>query len=125
MANIPEVSAAICRTPVVYWPQLEEFLGMDNNPIIQNNLLLQWVSNFPPRPLLIETGYNDQRVGTAAQKQLVVSLAKAYTSTGNKEHFTHVLLSSAGHGSQDTLETPKFKAEPINKVIWLQNQGLA
>ncbi len=124
MANIPEVSATMCRVPVVYWPQLEEFLGMDEHPIIKNNALVDWVYRYPPRPLHIETGYNDQRVGTWAQKQLVVSLAEAYSEAGAREHFTHELSAKAGHGSQDSLDTPTIEHDPIDRVEWLREQGI-
>lgn len=97
---------------------------MDDHPIIRDNALFDWADRFPPRSLLIETGYNDQRVGTWAQKRLVVSLAEAYAKADVRERFTHELSAKAGHGSQDSLETPNITTDPVDRVEWLGEQGI-
>ena len=40
MALNPDVSAAVAHQPVIHWPRMSEFTGMDDNEIIERNGLL-------------------------------------------------------------------------------------
>ena len=51
---------------------------MDDNEIVKNHSLYQWPEDFPPRPLLIQTGYAGERVGQNKIWQLINPLKKAY-----------------------------------------------
>ncbi len=63
MALNPDVSAAVAHQPIINWPRMSEFIGMDGNRTVERNGLFPLIERFPPRPLFIQTGYSDRRVG--------------------------------------------------------------
>ena len=78
MALNADVSAAVAHQPVIHWPRMSEFTGMDDNEIVKRNGLFPVIERFPPRPLFIQTGYSDQRVGQEWITSLMDSLREAY-----------------------------------------------
>jgi len=119
MANNPDISAAIAHQPVVWFPNLQEFSGTDDNLIIMRNDLVQWVDRFPPRPLMIQTGYFDGRIGQHHYARLNSALADAYRRWGAEGRFKHDLMEIPGH-SHDRV--PESAIEGI--IPWLSEQGL-
>ena len=53
-ANLPKSAAAIAIGPVMWWPRLKEFHGMDDHPIITKNSLFELAFKMPPRPVLVQ-----------------------------------------------------------------------
>ena len=119
MANNPDVSAAVAHQPIVWWPRMEEFAGMEADPIVNRHSLYDWPARFVPRPLLIQTGYADQRVGQDRLEALIKPLSEAYRSHSLESRFTHELMDMPGH---DGTRVPDSALDSV--VTWLRSQGL-
>ena len=119
LANLPQLAGAVAVQPIVWWPNLEEFLGMEENAIVRRNDLLQWVERFAPRPLLVQTGYNDRRAGQKWFGRLLAPVAEAYSQSGAAEYFTHEMMPIRGHGGERMPETYVEQVAP-----WLRDRGL-
>jgi hypothetical protein len=119
LANLPQLAGAVATQPIVWWPNLEEFLGMEENAIVQRNDLLRWVEHFAPRPLLVQTGYNDLRAGQKWFGRLLAPVAEAYGRTESAEYFTHEVMPIRGHGGE---RMPETYVEGV--VPWLRERGL-
>lgn len=119
MACNPAVSAVVAHQPVVHWPRMSEFTGMDDNGIVRRNNLFPCIDRFPPRPLFIQTGYCDQRVGQEWITSLVDALREAYAREGAPSRFTHNVMRIPGH---DGARVPNSALDAV--VPWLREQSL-
>ena len=117
MAHIPAVGAAIANQTVTYWPYLGEFKGMDDNPIVQKHDLRQMVHRMAPRPVLLQIGYNDERVGTERCRELAACIEKAYKAVGAGDRCALQVLSIKGHTSSPGGEDHDYLLK------WLHEQG--
>ena len=119
MALNPDVSAAVAHQPVIHWPRMSEFTGMDDNEIVERNSLLSLIDRFPPRPLFIQTGYADRRVGQEWITSLTDVLREAYARENALDSFTHDMMNIPGH---DGTRVPDSALDAV--VPWLWEQGL-
>ena len=119
MAKNPDVSAAVAHQPVVHWPRMSEFKGMDDNEIVRRNGLFTNVEQFPPRPLFIQTGYSDERVGQGWINEFSKALREAYERVGALSGFNHDMMDIPGH---DGTRIPDSALDAI--VPWLRRQSL-
>ncbi len=119
MANNTVIDGAVAHQPIVHWPHMEEFHGMDDDPIIDKNSLYQWVERFVPRPVLIQTGYADKRVGSNWLQKLIDAMAAAYRTQGVEASFSHDLMDLPGH---DGTRIPDWALDSV--VRWPAGQGL-
>ncbi len=119
MAKNPNVSAAVAHQPVVHWPRMSEFNGMDDNEVVRRNSLFLDVEQFPPRPLFIQTGYSDERVGQEWITSFSEALNEAYAHPGVSGRFTHDMMDIPGH---DGTRIPDSALDAV--VPWLQAQSL-
>ena len=119
MAGNPDVSAAVAHQPVIHWPRMSEFAGMDDNEIVQRNSLFAHIELFPPRPLFIQTGYDDRRVGQESIDSLTDALRAAYSGAGASGGFTHDVMRIPGH---DGTRVPDSALDGV--VPWLRRQSL-
>ena len=117
MAHIPAVGAAIANQTVTYWAYLGEFKGMDDNPIVQKHDLRQMVHRMAPRPVLLQIGYNDERVGTERCRELAACIEKAYKAVGAGDRCALQVLSIKGHTSSPGGEDHDYLLK------WLHEQG--
>ena len=118
MARNKEVSAAVAHQPVIWWPRFPEFVGMQDDPFIKKHDLYQWTDQFPPRPLLIQTGYDDERAGTDCHQRFILPMADLYRAHGAEDRFTHELMDLPGH---DGTRVPDSSLDSV--VSWLAEQG--
>jgi len=119
MANLPQLAGAVAVQPIVWWPNLEEFLGMEENPIVRRNDLRQWADRFAPRPLLVQTGYNDRRAGQKWFGRLLAPVAEAYRQSEAADRFAHEVMPVQGHSGE---RMPETYVEGV--VLWLRDRGL-
>ena len=119
MALNADVSAAVAHQPVIHWPRMSEFTGMDDNEIVKRNGLFPVIERFPPRPLFIQTGYSDQRVGQEWITSLMDSLREAYAGEEALSRLTHDMMRIPGH---DSTRIPDSALDAV--VPWLREQGL-
>lgn len=119
MALNPDVSAAVAHQPVIHWPRMSEFAGMDDNEIVERNSLGSLIEQFPPRPLFIQTGYADQRVGQEWITSLTEALLEVYARENALNSFTHDMMSIPGH---DGTRVPDSALDAV--VPWLKAQSL-
>ena len=119
MANFPGIAASVAHQPVVWWPRLEEFQGMENNPIVLANSLFEFAGRLPPRPVLVQTGYNDQRLGQGWTELAVRRISDVYRADGSGDRFTHDLMDIPGHD-----DTPIPASAPDSVVAWMREQQL-
>ena len=119
MALNADVSAAVAHQPVIHWPRMSEFTGMDDNEIVKRNSLFPVIERFPPRPLFIQTGYSDQRVGQEWITSLMDSLREAYAGEEALSRLTHDMMRIPGH---DSTRIPDSALDAV--VPWLREQGL-
>ena len=119
MAKNPNVSAAVAHQPVIHWPRMSEFVGMDDNDVVRQNNLFLHMERFPPRPLLIQTGYRDERVGQEWISSWTSGLADAYAKEGAADKFTHDVMDIPGH---DGARVPTPALDIV--VTWLRGQSL-
>jgi len=117
MAHISEIGGAIGTQPVSYWPHLAEFEGLEANPIVQQYDLRRLAPRMPPRSVLVQVGYNDERVGTDRCKELASCLGEAYSEAGVPGRCTFEVLPFKGHSGSDP-------SEPLMGIAdWLAPQG--
>ena len=119
MANNPDISAAVAHQPVIYWPKMKEFHGMEGNSLVQKHDIFQWVDEFSPRPCFVQTGYADQRIGQEVIDNLVNKLKSTYSRDKVENKFTHDLMNIPGH---DGTLVPDSALDGV--VPWLKVQGL-
>ena len=119
MANIPGIAASVAHQPVLWWPRMEEFQGMDDNAIVLAHSLYELADQFPPRPAMIQTGYNDQRVGQDWIDLAVQRMSDAYRAAGAGHRFTHELMGIPGH---DGTRIPTSALDSV--VVWMREQRL-
>ena len=118
-AKNPDVSAAVAHQPIVSWPRMVEFAGMDDDPIVERHSLYNCIADFAPRPVMIQTGYADERVGQYQLKTLINPIARAYAERGVGHRFFHDLMDIPGH---DGMRIPDSALDGV--VPWLQEQGM-
>lgn len=118
-AGNPDISAALVNCPVVDWTVLEEFQHAGGAPLLDAHNLADMVENLPPRPILIQTGYNDRRVNTECCLRLAAQMEETYRRANAVERFKLQILPFAGHAGD-------HRDEPVNQgfVAWLRDQGL-
>ena len=119
LAMIPSIAAGVAHQPVVWWPSMKEFNGMDSNPIMLSNDLYLLTRFFPPRPLLVQTGYDDQRVGQIWIERFIKKITDSYRSADKLQEFTHEIMDIPGH---DGTRIPDSALDSV--VVWMQNQKL-
>ena len=119
MAKNPAVSAAVAHQPVIHWPRMSEFMGMDDNEIVKQNSLFPLIEQSPPRPLFIQTGYSDRRVGQEWITSLTHALRKAYARKDALNKLTHDMMDLPGH---DGTWIPDSALDAV--VPWLREQAL-
>ncbi len=119
MANIPGIAASVAHQPVVWWPRLEEFQGMEDNAIVLAHSLYDFAERFPPRPAIVQTGYNDQRLGQDWTERAVRRISDVYRAAGCGHRFTHDLMDIPGHD-----DTPIPASAPDSVVAWMREQRL-
>ncbi len=119
MAKNPNVAAAVAHQPVIHWPRMSEFNGMDDNEIVRRNSLFLDVEQFHPRPLFIQTGYSDERVGQQWITSFSEALNEAYARAGVSGRFTHDMMDIPGH---DGTRIPDSALDAV--VPWLRKQSL-
>lgn len=119
MAKNPAVSAAVAHQPVVYWPRMEEFAGREDDPLVRKHDLYNMIEDFAPRPIMIQTGYDDQRVGQEYYEKLITPMKKHYETVGAGDRFFHDLMPIPGH---DGTPIPDSALDGV--VPWLQSQGI-
>ena len=115
----PDVSAAVAHQPVIHWPRMSEFTGMDDSHIVNHNSLLPLIKRFPPRPLFIQTGYSNQRVGQEWFTALTDSLSEAYAEKGDLCRLTRDSMDISGH---DGTRIPDSALDAV--VPWLKGHSL-
>ena len=98
---------------------MSEFTGMDDNEIVKRNGLFPVIERFPLRPLFIQTGYSDQRVGQEWIASLMDSLREAYAGEEALSRLTHDMMRIPGH---DGTRIPDSALDAV--VPWLREQGL-
>jgi hypothetical protein len=98
---------------------MEEFRGMDDDPIVNQHSLYGWMDRYVPRPVMIHTGFADQRVGQDRLEALIHPMASAYEQTGAAARFKHVLMDLPGH---DGTRIPDSALDIV--VTWLRERGL-
>ena len=119
MANLAGVAATVAHQPVVWWPRMEEFQDMDDNSILRAHSLYDLAENFPPRPVMVQTGYNDERVGQDCIDRAVRRISDAYRAAGASHRFTHELMDIPGH---DGARIPTSALDSV--VTWMREQRL-
>ncbi len=96
-ARNPKIDAAVVIGPVIWWPWLREFQGMDENPLIQRHDLYGLIDRLPPRPTQVQMGYDDRRIGQRHNERLGSLLAQAYESKGVAGKFLRTPMEIPGH----------------------------
>ena len=76
------------------------------------------VSQFPPRPILIQTGYNDKRVGTEYCLKFAAKMEEAYRKADAIDNFKLQVLPFVGHES-DAVYEPVIDGN----IAWLKAKG--
>jgi len=74
-------------------------------------------NDLPPRPLLIQTGYMDDRIGPYAMEKLVNTLRECYDSANASKKFTHEPMEVPGHSGR----VPDTALDSLPQ--WLKRQG--
>ena len=117
MAHIPEIGATIAIQTVTVWPYLAEFKGMQGNAILQKHDLQQHATLMAPRPVLLQIGYDDERVGTAPCRELAKRLEQVYDEMGAADRTELHVLAIKGHS-----DSPQ--GEDHQRLLrWLYEQG--
>ena len=116
-ARNPRVDAAIVIGPVIWWPWLKEFRGMDDHPLINKHDLYGVIDRLPPRPVQVQLGYADERIGQHHNDRLSKMLTAAYETMGVGERFLNTPMEIPGHSGGP----PMHVNETV--VTFLRQQG--
>ena len=117
-ARNPRIDAAVVIGPVISWPWLREFEGMDDVPLIRKHDLYDLVDRLPPRPLQVQMGYDDRRIGQHHNERLASMLTEAYVSMGAREKLLLTPMEIPGHSGGP----PMHVNETV--VTFLRHQSL-
>ena len=114
----PRVDATVAIGPVIWWPWLKEFHGMDDDPILAKHHLIDLAGSIAPRPALVQIGYDDKRVGQHLNRRFVKAMNSAYAAAGASERFTAQSLEKRGH---DVVPVPMS----VNRFVitWMERRG--
>ena len=80
-ARNEKIDAAVVIGPVIYWPWLKEFEGMDDHPLIRKHDLYDLVDRLPPRSVQVQQGYADVRIGQHHNERLAVDVDRSIRVT--------------------------------------------
>ena len=116
-ARNEKIDAAVVIGPVIHWPWLKEFEGMDEHPLIRTHDLYDLVDRLPPRPVQVQQGYADVRIGQHHNERLAAMLAEAYEANGVPERLTLTPMEIPGHSGGP----PMHVNETV--VTFLRTQG--
>ena len=119
MAEIADIAAGVAHQPVVWWPRLEEFQGMEDNAIVLAHNLFEFAEGLPPSPVLVQTGYNDQRLGQDWTERAVRRISDAYLAAGAGQRFTHERMDIPGHTNAPI---PTSALDSV--LVWMREQRL-
>lgn len=119
LAHISEIGAATASQTVTVWPHLGEFRGMEGNAILQKHDLREHASLMVPRPVLLQIGYDDERVGTAHCRALADRLAQDYGRIGAADRTALHVLAMKGHSDIDAVAGEDHR----RMLRWLCEQG--
>ena len=103
---------------MISWPWLREFEGMDDEPLIRKHDLYGLVDRLPPRPLQVQMGYDDKRIGQHHNEHLASALTEAYESRDAGEKLLLTPMEIPGHSGGP----PMHVNETV--VAFLRRQGL-
>ena len=117
-ARNPRIDAAVVIGPVISWPWLREFEGMDDEPLIRKHDLYYLVDRLPPRPLQVQMGYDDKRIGQHHNERLASILTDAYEARGAREKLLLTPMEIPGHSGGP----PMHVNETV--ITFLRTQGL-
>lgn len=116
-ARNPRIDAAVVIGPVIWWPWLKEFRGMDEHPLIKKHDLYGVIDRLPPRPVQVQLGYADERIGQHHNDRLSKMLTAAYENVGVGERFLNTPMEIRGHSGGP----PMHVNETV--VTFLRQQG--
>ena len=120
MALNADVSAAVAHQPVIHWPRMSEFTGMDDNEIVKRNGLIPVIERFPPTPRSSSRrGTPTRGLGQEWITSLMDSLREAYAGEEALSRLTHDMMRIPGH---DGTRIPDSALDAV--VPWLREQGL-
>ena len=117
-AQNEKIDAAVVIGPVIHWPWLKEFEGMDNHPLIRKHNLYDLVGRLPPRPLQVQQGFADERIGQHHNERLAAMVREAYEASGSPERLALTPMEIPGHSGGP----PMHVNETV--VTFLRAQGL-
>ena len=117
-ARNPRIDAAVVIGPVISWPWLREFEGMDDEPLIKKHDIYDLVEGLPPRPLQVQMGYDDKRIGQHHNERLSSALTEAYESRGAARRLLLTPMEIPGHSGGPPMH--------VNQTViaFLRTQGL-
>ena len=120
MARNPDVSAGVAHQPVVHWPRMREFQGMEGNPVVMRHSLYDLAGRFAPRPLYIQTGLRRRARGPGLDRGADRPPGGGVRAPGLRPSmFTRELLPIPGH---DGTRVPVAALDSV--VDWLCDQGM-
>ena len=70
---------------------------MDDHPLINKHDLYGVINRLPPRPLQVQLGYADERIGQHHNDRLSKMLTRAYETMGVGERFLITPMEIPGH----------------------------
>ena len=119
-AYLDGISGVVATETVTSWPRLVEFQAMTDNPILVRHDLWRLTDRMRPCRVLLQVGYDDQRVGTAECKTLATRLTQSYAASGMPDRFTFELLAVKGHASSSSAASAMTGTQILD---WLMEQG--
>ncbi len=117
-ANNTRIDAAVVIGPVIQWPWLREFEGLDEHPLIKKHDLYDVIDQLPPRPVQVQQGYDDERVGQHHNERLAALLSEAYEARGVPERLALTPMEIPGHSGGPPMHVNR------TVVTFLREQGL-
>ncbi len=117
-AKNTRIDAAVVIGPVIQWPWLREFEGLDDHPLIKKHDLYGVIDLLPPRPVQVQQGYDDERVGQHHNERLAALLSEAYEARGAPERLALTPMEIPGHSGGPPMRVNR------TVVTFLREQGL-
>ena len=90
---------------------------MDDHPLIRKHDLYDLVDRLPPRPVQVQQGYADVRIGQHHNERLASMLTEAYESRGMADRLALTPMEIPGHSGGPPMHVNR------TVVTFLRTQG--
>ncbi len=115
--RLQRIDAVIAHELVIHLHYLHEFRNLPSHLIVQRHDLFRHLTELAGRPVLLQSGYDDERVGTQWAQQFAKQLLREYDDHSSAGKCVITMLPIKGHIGD------RCKEEPEGMIQVLRDRG--